>query len=124
MAGPTLKRMMPRARGRADRILKRSCHLRIILDTKEDKKTEKTIKKAVPQKVNKQPIPTTESERPIADKPNTQKPLGTKAVTTKKVTGTGNTAAATLTAAQTATTGKATAVAGKTPKNTATKEVK
>lgn len=30
--GPTLKRMMPRAKGRADRILKRTCHITIILD--------------------------------------------------------------------------------------------
>lgn len=33
-SGPTLKRMMPRARGRADRILKRTCHITIILDEK------------------------------------------------------------------------------------------
>jgi large subunit ribosomal protein L22 len=76
MAGPTLKRMMPRARGRADRILKRTCHIRIILDSKEDE----TIKKAVNKKVNKKEIPVTESERPIAKRPNTQKPLGTKSV--------------------------------------------
>lgn len=30
--GPTLKRMMPRAKGRADRILKRTCHITIVLD--------------------------------------------------------------------------------------------
>ena len=30
--GPTLKRMMPRAKGRADRILKRTCHISIVLD--------------------------------------------------------------------------------------------
>jgi len=30
--GPTLKRMMPRARGSANRILKRTSHIRIILD--------------------------------------------------------------------------------------------
>ena len=29
---PQMKRMMPRARGRADRILKRSCHITIRLD--------------------------------------------------------------------------------------------
>lgn len=27
--GPTLKRMMPRAKGRGDRILKRSCHITV-----------------------------------------------------------------------------------------------
>ena len=30
--GPTLKRMMPRAKGRADRILKRTCPITIVLD--------------------------------------------------------------------------------------------
>ena len=30
--GPTLKRMMPRAKGRADRILKSTCHITIVLD--------------------------------------------------------------------------------------------
>lgn len=30
--GPTLKRMMPRAKGRADRILKRTCNITIVLD--------------------------------------------------------------------------------------------
>ncbi len=29
--GPSLKRLMPRAKGRADRILKRSCHITIIV---------------------------------------------------------------------------------------------
>lgn len=33
--GPTLKRMMPRAKGRGDRILKRTSHIQIILDVKE-----------------------------------------------------------------------------------------
>ena len=32
--GPTLKRMMPRARGSADRILKRTSHITVILDVK------------------------------------------------------------------------------------------
>ena len=31
--GPTLKRILPRAMGRASRILKRSCHLRIVVGT-------------------------------------------------------------------------------------------
>ena len=46
MAGPTYKRMMPRARGRADRILKRTCHVRVTLDETEDAKTPKA-KRAV-----------------------------------------------------------------------------
>jgi len=30
--GPTMKRVWPRARGRADRLLKRSCHISVVLD--------------------------------------------------------------------------------------------
>ena len=35
--GPTLKRMMPRARGRGDRILKRTSHITVVVREKEDK---------------------------------------------------------------------------------------
>ena len=70
MAGPTLKRMMPRAKGRADRILKRTAHIRIILDEKEIKPVKKT---ATPK-----PQPKTISERPLTKEPNAKKPLGTK----------------------------------------------
>ena len=34
-AGPMLKRFMPRARGRADRILKRTAHITVIVDDGE-----------------------------------------------------------------------------------------
>ena len=33
-AGPTLKRIMPRAKGSADRLLKRTCHITIVLAEK------------------------------------------------------------------------------------------
>lgn len=37
--GATLKRIRPRAKGRADRILKRTCHITVIVsDTRKDKK--------------------------------------------------------------------------------------
>jgi large subunit ribosomal protein L22 len=88
MAGPTLKRMQPRARGRADRILKRTCHVRIILDTKEDKK--KAVSKKVEKKTEKaekemaaKAITKTVAEKPLAEKPNTVKPLGTKPLDVK-----------------------------------------
>lgn len=36
--GPSLKRWLPRARGRADRILKRSCHISVVVSGEEIKK--------------------------------------------------------------------------------------
>lgn len=38
--GPVMKRVRPRAQGRAYRILKRECHLTIVLDEKGAKKTQ------------------------------------------------------------------------------------
>jgi large subunit ribosomal protein L22 len=35
--GPTLKRMLPRARGRADTLLKRTCHITITLEERSGK---------------------------------------------------------------------------------------
>lgn len=105
VAGPTLKRMMPRARGRADRIFKRTCHIRVTLDQRADaaapKKTKAVSKKAeegsmktstnlakdsAKQKSTTKPkeIPDTQSERPLTAKPNTKKPLGTKTETASK----------------------------------------
>ncbi len=92
---PQMKRMMPRARGRADRILKRSCHITIRLDElkvgqKVAKPAEKTAQKATTAKpvakTTAKAVPATEAEKPVADKPNVVKPLGTKAVATEKKT--------------------------------------
>ncbi len=38
---PVLKRMMPRARGRADVLRKQSCHLSVIVNGGEENKTER-----------------------------------------------------------------------------------
>ena len=47
--GPTMKRMMPRARGSGSRILKRTSHIRIVLtDEIEVKKRENTKRKKKP----------------------------------------------------------------------------
>lgn len=98
---PQMKRMMPRARGRADRILKRSCHITIRLDelkvgqkiankpaekTAQKATAAKTTTKATATKTTAKAIPTTKAEKPITDQPNTVKPLGTKAVATAKKT--------------------------------------
>ena len=37
--GPTMKRLRPRARGRADRILKRTSHLTVVLSDTKDKRS-------------------------------------------------------------------------------------
>jgi large subunit ribosomal protein L22 len=78
MQGPTLKRMMPRARGSANRILKRTSHIRVILEEME-------VKKPMPKQVKKasKEIPTTVAERPLTDTPNAKKPLGEKKVAPK-----------------------------------------
>jgi large subunit ribosomal protein L22 len=36
--GPTMKRWKPRARGRADRVLKRTCHVSVVVSGEEIKK--------------------------------------------------------------------------------------
>ena len=93
MAGPTMKRMMPRARGRADRILKRTAHIRIILDEKEMPKpsTKKGVNMTKTSKTTAKAkeVPSTTAERPLTEKPNAKKPLGEKKIQTKKPTGTG-----------------------------------
>jgi large subunit ribosomal protein L22 len=43
--GPTLKRIMPRARGSASRILKRTSHIRIVLSDEIEVETRETRKK-------------------------------------------------------------------------------
>jgi len=103
-SGPTLKRMMPRARGRADRILKRTSHITIILDEKVDaskpktalkkpvkaaeKKGGETVKKETvktPQKkTSAKEVPVTQGERPLTTEPNSKKPLGMKKETEAK----------------------------------------
>jgi large subunit ribosomal protein L22 len=88
MPGPTLKRMMPRARGSANRILKRTSHIRIILDEMEVKKpvvkeTKKATKAASAGKSTAtaaKQVPVTKAERPLTDTPNAKKPLGEKKV--------------------------------------------
>ena len=50
--GPTMKRWRPRAHGRAAKILKRTCHIELVLEAKEKpaKKEKEVSKKETPKK--------------------------------------------------------------------------
>lgn len=79
--GPTWKRTMPRARGSADIIFKRTTHLEIHLsDNPNERKLELDARKKRPAKKTK----TTEKEKPVAKKPETKKPETKKTATAKK----------------------------------------
>jgi len=55
MQGPTMKRMMPRAKGRGDRIFKRSSHIHIKLDERKREIPVKPKAKKVEKKPAKKP---------------------------------------------------------------------
>ena len=83
--GPTLKRMMPRARGSGSRILKRTSHIRIVLSDEIEVETRETRKKKREQekKESRKPATTGESgEKPtsVTEKtPKAKKSTGKKA---------------------------------------------
>ncbi len=83
--GPTLKRIMPRARGSASRILKRTSHIRIVLSDEAEVETRETRKKKREQekKESRKPATTGESgEKPtsVTEKtPKAKKSTGKKA---------------------------------------------
>ena len=76
--GPTMKRMMPRARGSGSRILKRSSHIRIILSdeiaikTRDKKKGQKKKSKKTSGKKKSEPKHEEKSE--IKSEAKTEKP--------------------------------------------------
>jgi large subunit ribosomal protein L22 len=95
-AGSTMKRMMPRARGRADQILKRTCQIRVILDQHKSaiatpKAAVKPAKKetVVKKETTAKPVPKTKQERPLTEEPNSKKPLGEKKAVPVKEAGSG-----------------------------------
>ena len=89
---PQMKRMMPRARGRADRILKRSCHITVRLD--ELKVGQKNVNKA--------------AGKTVAEKASATKTVSaTKTATTKTATAKKTTTATTAKATATKTAAKA-----------------
>lgn len=76
---PQMKRMMPRARGRADRILKRSCHITIRLD--EVKVGQKDVNKAAGKTVAQKAA--TVATKTATSKPAAAKTTGAKSAATK-----------------------------------------
>jgi large subunit ribosomal protein L22 len=90
--GPTMKRIRPRARGRAFRVLKRSCHVTIELDVKKSLreapvKSDDTEAEAKPARTRKSPAKAKSADK----KPAAKKPAGstTKKTTKGKSAGTG-----------------------------------
>jgi large subunit ribosomal protein L22 len=83
--GPTLKRIMPRARGSASRILKRTSHIRIVLSDEIEVETREKRKKKREEekKESRKPATTGESgEKPtsVTEKtPKAKKSTGKKA---------------------------------------------
>src|SRR5437667_5251569 len=83
--GPTMKRMMPRARGSGSRILKRTSHIRIVLSDEIEVETRETRKKKREQeeKVAKKHAiagePAEKSATTAKKTPKTKKAAGKKA---------------------------------------------
>jgi large subunit ribosomal protein L22 len=73
--GPTMKRMMPRARGSGSQILKRSSHIRIILTDEIEIKTrdKKKQQKKKPKKPIARKIEEPKQEEPSETKPEARK---------------------------------------------------
>jgi large subunit ribosomal protein L22 len=82
--GPTLKRIMPRARGSASRILKRTSHIRIVLSDEIEVETRETRKKKREQEKKESRKQATTGEP--GEKPTslTEKPPKAKKATGKK----------------------------------------
>jgi len=80
--GPTMKRMMPRAKGRGDRIFKRTSHIKVILGEREEvvpiksvkekkvaeKKEAAPKKEVVKKEVAKKPVAKPAAKKPVAKK--------------------------------------------------------
>jgi large subunit ribosomal protein L22 len=78
--GPTMKRMMPRARGSGSRILKRSSHIRIVLTdeieikTRDKKKEQKKKSKKTSRKRKEEVKSVEEKPEPTPEKKPEKKP--------------------------------------------------
>ncbi|HES58073.1 MAG TPA: 50S ribosomal protein L22 [Firmicutes bacterium] len=81
--GPTMKRIRPRARGRAYRVLKRSCHVTIELDLKKSLR-ERQAKPEAGESGAAEPKRKPAARKPAAKKAAGKKPADKKAATKKK----------------------------------------
>ena len=70
--GPTMKRMMPRARGSGSRILKRTSHIRIVL-TDEIQIQNRETRKAEQKKAKKEAGKSAAETKPAVKKPKAKK---------------------------------------------------
>jgi large subunit ribosomal protein L22 len=83
--GPTMKRMMPRARGSGSRILKRTSHIRIVLsdeievETRETRKKKREQEKKESRKHATASEPAEKSATTAKKTPKTKKAAGGKA---------------------------------------------
>jgi len=86
--GIKLKRQLPRARGRADIIYKKSSHITLVLN-EIDKKAKKMKKKKIVEKKKAEPVQEEEKEKAVEPvvKKERQKPDFEKVVKTKKERG-------------------------------------
>ena len=83
--GPTLKRMMPRARGRADRIFKGTSHITVVLDeSKEDSQKDRGSSRRKQVSTEKKEVTVKKSVKQTPQKKETAKPVAQKNTTSPK----------------------------------------
>ena len=83
--GPSMKRMMPRARGRSDRIIKRSSHIKVLVVDKIKKVEEPKDKNpVVKSKVEAKPVIKKDNKAPKEPEVSTSKQQQTQTKRTTK----------------------------------------
>ena len=76
--GPTLKRFRPRAKGRAGKIMKRTCHITVIVDRMSDEalavREAKTMAKGAPTSSRRARVAASRKAAPAAEAPAAEEP--------------------------------------------------